>query len=307
MDILIYFGIFVGALILLLKSSDFFVDKAERIGLSFGISHFIIGVTIVAFGTSLPELATSIVSVLDGKSEIVGGTVVGSNITNILLVLGATLLVGKSIKLEHNIWDLDMPMLIISALFTWFALSNEGFCLFEAILFCLGLVFFLMSCFKNEQTSPSLDETIVKAKGLDYIILILAGAGVSFGAKYTVFAISNLSEIAGIPADIISLSVVALGTSLPEVMVSVAAARKGKSAIAVGNILGSNIFNTYGVLGIARLFGPLAFSQEIISMTVPFMVAITVLFGFVCISGRINKWLGAMMILLYVYYMSTLV
>lgn len=301
-----YIAMFVVALFFLLKSSDFFVDSAEKIGLSFGISPFIIGVTIVAFGTSLPELATSIVSVVSGNSSIVGGTVIGSNITNILLVLGATLIVGKSIKLEHNIWDKDMPFLLISALFTYFALLNDGKLSFvEGILFCLGLVFFLMSSLKKEKTDENFERPEVGAK--DYIILVISAAVVSVGANYVVEAISKLSEIAGVSAEVISLSVLALGTSLPEVMVSIAAARKGKSAMAVGNVLGSNVFNTYAVLGISRLFGELSFSQEMLDFSIPFMIGMTVVFAMTCISGKINKWEGSMMILFYVYYLSTLI
>lgn len=301
-----YVVMFIVALFFLLKASDFFVDSAEKIGLSFGISPFIIGVTIVAFGTSLPELATSIVSVMSGNSEIVGGTVIGSNITNILLVLGVTLVVGRSITLEHNIWDKDMPFLLISALFTYFAILNDGkLSLLEGILFCFGLAFFLMSSLKKEDGEEDFERPKVGAK--DYIILIASAAVVSVGANYVVEAISKLSEIAGVSAEVISLSVLALGTSLPEVMVSVAAARKGKSAMAVGNVLGSNVFNTYAVLGISRLFGELSFSQEMIDFSIPFMIGMTVVFAMTCISSKINRWEGAMMILFYIYYLSTLI
>lgn len=304
MGLTAYILIFIVSLIVLLKSSDFFVDSAEKIGLSFGVSPFVIGVTIVAFGTSLPELATSIISVFQGASEIVAGTVVGSNITNILLVLGATLLIGKSIKLEHNIWDMDMPMLLISALFTYFAVHDGTFSLIEGILFCIGLVMFLMSSLRGKRQKVEDD---IKANWKDYLILVAGGIGVTIGANYVVVSITEISTIAGVPAEVISLSALALGTSLPEVMVSVAAARKGKSAIAVGNVLGSNIFNTYAVLGISRLFGDLAFSSDMVTYSIPFMLGVTLVFAITCISGRINRWEGAMMILLYMYYLSTLI
>ncbi len=304
MELAGYVLMFVVALFVLLKSSDFFVEKAEKIGLSFGISPFVIGVTIVAFGTSLPELATSIVSVLSGNSEIVGGTVVGSNITNILLVLGITVVVGREIIMQHDVMDADMPLLLISAVLLYFMIQDGSLSLLEAILFLVALVFFLINSLggnKDEETERP------KSKWADFLILVLAGVGVSLGATYTVKAIESLSLIAGVPKEVISLSILALGTSLPEVVVSVAAVRKGKQAIAVGNVLGSNIFNTYAVLGIARLFGDLKFSQDMVDFNIPYMVGATVIFTLVCLSRRINRWEGGMLLIMYIYYISTLI
>lgn len=298
-----YVAMFVVSLLVLLKSSDFFVESAELIGLSFGISPFIIGVTIIAFGTSLPELATSIASTLSGNSEIVGGTVVGSNITNILLVLGITAVIGKNIFIERDIMHLDMPLLIISAIFFYFTLY-DGFLLIEGFFFCIALVIFIVSTFEGDKDTEA-DRP--KANWKAYLLLVLGGIGVSVGANYTVVAIEQLSAIGGVPKDIISLSAVAFGTSLPEVVVSIAAVRKGKQAIAVGNVLGSNLFNTYAVIGISRLFGPLEFSDQMMSYSIPFMLGVTFLFTLVCLSKRITRWEGAMLLLIYVYYISTLI
>ena len=134
-----------------MKASDWFIDSAEQIGLSLGVSPFIIGVTIVAFGTSLPELATSIASVLSGESEIVTGNVIGSNITNIALVLGIAAVVSNKIELEYNIWHIDMPFLWGSAFLLWFVLRDFHFSVFEGLLFLLGIVVFLTYSFKSEE------------------------------------------------------------------------------------------------------------------------------------------------------------
>jgi cation:H+ antiporter len=300
-ELIWYFGMFVVALVVLLKSSDFFVDAAERIGLSFGISPFIIGVTIVAFGTSLPELATGIVSTLSGNSEIVGGTVIGSNITNILLVLGVTVFYAGRIEISRNLMNLDMPILLISAVFLYLTLKDGEFSMFEGILFCIALVVFILSSLNKEDEDDVADRP--KFVWKDLFIVIIAGAGVSLGATFVVKAIENISTIGGVPKEIISLTVVALGTSLPEVVVSVAAARKGKQAIAVGNVLGSNIFNTYAVIGISRLFGELKFSQDIISNSIPFMVVVTFIFALVSYSKKISRAEGAMLLILYGFYM----
>ena len=302
MDLYLYLGMFVVALIVLLKSSDFFVDAAERIGLSFGVSPFVIGVTIVACGTSLPELATGVVSTISGNSEIVGGTVIGSNITNVLLVLGFTVFYAGKIEISRNLMNLDMPILLISAVFLYLTLRDGEFSFVEAILFCVALVIFVMSSFNKEEDEKDGAER-PKFLWKDLIIVIVAGAGVSLGASFVVRAIEQLSLIGGVPKELISLTVLALGTSLPEVVVSVAAARKGKQAIAVGNVLGSNIFNTYAVIGISRLFGELKFSQEIIFESIPFMLAVTFIFALVTFSKKISRAEGAMLLILYGFYM----
>jgi len=302
--ILIYSGLFIVSIAVLLKGSDWFVDAAERLGLSLGVSPFIIGVTIVAFGTSLPELATSIAAVLGGDSEIVVGNVVGSNIANILLVLGLTAIVSKEIKLEFSMLNIDLPLLVISSLLLWFMLMDGHFSLFEAVLFLISLVIFLINSFKVERGVDEDDRPKTSIK--DVGILLGAGVLIFVGAHYTIVAIKKLSLLVGVSKEVIALSMVALGTSLPEVAVSITAARKGKSAIAVGNVLGSNLFNTYGVMSIASFFGTLSFPPDVLSYSLPVMVAVTILFMLISISLRISRWEGAMLVLFYVYYLSQL-
>lgn len=290
------------SLAVLLFASDLFIESAEKIGLSFGISPFIIGVTIVAFGTSLPELAASIASVYSGSSEIVVGNVVGSNITNILLVLGLTALVGKSFKLEFDIWDVDMPLLLGSSFLLYFVLSDGHLTMLEAILLLVGLVGFLYNSVTNNESSDEESRPTVTSK--DIVKLLAGGVLVYFGAKYTIYGIEGVSMEAGISPEIISLTFVALGTSLPEVVVSMSAAKKGKHAIAVGNVLGSNIFNTYAVMAIPSFLGELKIPEGVIAFGLPFMVAMTIMFGAMTFSRRINKWEGVLLILFYVYYLS---
>ncbi|MBT8190615.1 MAG: calcium/sodium antiporter [Bacteroidia bacterium] len=291
------------SLIVLLVASDWFIDSSEKIGLSLGISPFIIGVTIVAFGTSLPELATSIASVYRGASEFVVGNVIGSNITNILLVLGLTVFVGKEIKLEFNIWNIDMPLLLGSAFLMFFALQDQHISPVECGIFLVALVAFLINSVSG---SEGHDEESPKIRLMDIIRLIIGGVFVFLGAKWTIYGIVEVSKLAGIGAEIISLSFVALGTSLPEVAVSMAAAKKGKHAIAVGNVLGSNIFNTYAVMAIPSFFGNLIIPDNILSLSLPFMLAVTVLFGAITMSRKITFWEGIMLLLLYVFYMTEL-
>ncbi len=284
-------------------ASDFFIGSAEKIGLSCGISPFVIGVTIIAFGTSLPELATSIVSVYSGSSEIVVGNVIGSNITNILLVLGITAIVGKRIILDFDVMDIEMPLLFGSAFLLYFTLMDLHISCFEACLFLAGLAAFLLNSFTSDKTDA--DERPC-ATWKNWVLLIAGGLFVYLGAKYTIYAVENISLSMGISPEIIALSVIALGTSLPEVVVSIMAAKKGKHAIAVGNVLGSNIFNTYAVMGIPTFLGDLTIPPDVLQFSAPFMVAVTILFGMICLSKRISKWEGVMLVLFYVFFIVEL-
>ena len=152
--LLINFLVFTVSLAVLIKGSDWFVDSAEKIGLSLGINSFVIGVTIVAMGTSLPELASSIAAVNSGESEIVIGNVVGSNVTNILLVLGIVALIGNVVPLEYNIMDIDMPLLVGSAIFIYFAVEDHTFSQFEALIFLAALIGFIINSVKADKFEP---------------------------------------------------------------------------------------------------------------------------------------------------------
>lgn len=299
MELLINILIFVGSLAVLVKASDWFVDSAETIGISLGVSPFVVGVTIVAFGTSLPELATSIAAVFEGSSEVVVGNVVGSNITNILLVLGLTAIVAKDIVLDFDVMDIDMPLLIGSAFLLYFVLIDLHLSLFEALLLLTGMVVFLLNSIRSPRTSEIGRQ---KAGLRSYAIIIGAAGLVWIGAYYTIYAMKHISGIAGIPTDVIALTAVALGTSLPEVVVSISAARKGKTAIAVGNVLGSNVFNTFAIMGIPRLIEPLIIPERMIEWSIPMMIGVSILFALVCISSRISRWEGWMLLIFYVFF-----
>lgn len=301
MELLLFIGLFVVSLGVLLFASDKFVGAAEKIGLHFGISPLIIGLTIVAFGTSLPELSTSIAAVFAGSPEIVIGNVVGSNITNILLILGFTAVIGKNIELDFSIIDIDMPLLIASSLLMYFVLLDGDMGLMDAALFLGALLVFLLNSLKAEKTDKSERPSLSM---ITYVVLILGGLFVYLGANYTIVAITEVSTILNVPSDIIALTAVALGTSLPELVVSIMAARKGQHAIAVGNVIGSNIFNTYAVMAIPRFFGVLVIPPEIIAFSLPFMIAMTLLFAVICLSRRISKWEGVMLLIFYGYYIS---
>ncbi len=305
-EFLLQLGLF-GSIVLLavslaalLKGSDWFIDAAEQIGLSLGISPFIIGITIVAFGTSLPELATSIVAVLDNESEIVIGTVVGSNITNIALVLGLSALILGNIRLNNNVWQVDIPYLWGSAFLLWFVVREGGVEIYESILLLIGIGIFLGYSVRFDK-SEYLVET--RPNWRTFLFLFIGGFFVWLGSDYTILAIKNLSRAAAIDPDIIAISAVALGTSLPEVIVSLNAARKGKADIAVGNVVGSNVFNTFVVIGIPSLLGELIIPATIHTLFLPLMVIMTILFGVMTNNREISRWEGALLILFYLFFL----
>ncbi|MBK8489631.1 MAG: calcium/sodium antiporter [Saprospirales bacterium] len=303
-ELLLYALIFIVSLAALLKASDWFVDTAERVGLSLGIPPFIIGVTIIAFGTSLPELASSIAAVLAGESEIVVGNVVGSNITNILLIIGLVALVSKEVQLEFRVMDTEIPLLIGSALLLWFTLYDLVLSPIEVGLLLSAMVVFIVSSVQGGKGYPKLERSKVSWKS--YAILLVSIVLIYLGANYTIFAIQKVSIMAGIGSEFLALTVVSLGTSLPEVVVSVTAARKNKVGMAIGNVIGSNIFNTYSVMGIPALFGKLVIPAGIVDFSLPFMLGITFFFSILCITHRISKTEGVLLLTFYAFFLIEL-
>ncbi|MBT3356405.1 calcium/sodium antiporter [bacterium] len=318
MEIIIWTAIFFFSLTILVKASDFFTDAAEEIGLFFKLQPFLIGVTIVALGTSLPELVSSLFALHSGASEIVSGNVVGSNITNICLVLGITAVVGKKMKLDYEILNVDLPLLISSAFILGITIYDGKFTFWEAVLCLVGIIIYFVRIVssekkgekakqKGEQLEKYLKKELHWTKKIpikEFITLIIAGVFIFLSAKYTVDAAVKVSELLNIGAEIIAASIIALGTSLPELAVSLTAAKKGKAEIAVGNILGSNIFNALGVMGITGLFGVLIIPQSILIFGLPLMVITTFVVLFVTQDKEVTKWEGYFLLLFYVFYIG---
>lgn len=315
--VLLWLIIFAASLVVLIRSSDFFTDAAERIGLSLGFSPFIIGVTIVAVGTSLPELVSSIIAVMSGSSEIVVGNVVGSNIANILLVLGVTAVVAKKMVVARELIRVDLPLLIGATFLGFMMLVDGSFTWPESIL-CLALLGVYVA-YTNYSEHHSRDKEIdaemkselselrhQKLKSKDILILIASAVGIYFGARFTIEGILELSSLIGVATEVFSLSVVALGTSLPELTVTLRATRKKKHEVALGNILGSNIFNILGVLGVAGLFGTLSVSQNIISFSLPVLIFSSLLYVFMTQDKEITYWEGALLLIFYVFFIFRL-
>jgi len=329
----IWIIIFIASLALLVKSADWLVENAEKIGLALKISPFIIGVTIVAIGTSFPELASSIAAVLKGASEIVTANVVGSNIANILLIVGLSAVAARTLLVKRSLIDLDAPLLAaITTLFIFIVWDREVV-FGEGILLLLGFtIYFLYTIFqrREEIITPELVEVLpggmeikvlpsrverrkkeIKEKPSKlnfriFLFLILGIVGLVIGANYLIESVLKISEFLEIPPALIAITAVAVGTSLPELVVSVRAAVKKKYEIALGNIFGSNVFNILIVTGIPALIKPLAIDNLTFLVGLPFLVIATLLFIVSGISRRIHIWEGLMYLLLYILFIVKL-
>ncbi len=306
----VWIAVFLISLLLLLKAAEHFTKSAEVMGLHFGLPKFIVGVTIVSVGTSLPELMSSVVSVSQGSSEIVLGNVMGSNITNIFLVLGVVAIIGKKMKINYEVIHVDLPLLVGSAFLLAASVWDRRFTLPEAIICIAGYVLYTLYTINVEKSHPheslagEADTGGLERKTL--IVLVASAMFIYVGARYTVEAIINISDILNIGKEIIAASAVALGTSLPELVVSTRAVSEGKPELAIGNVLGSNIFNAFAVTGVSALFGSLIITVAITSLALPMMLAATLLYVFITQDKQITRWEGGLLLLFYVFYLGTL-
>ena len=259
---------------LLVKGADWFVEGASGIADKFGIPQLVIGLTIVAMGTSAPETAVSVTAALKGTADIAIGNVIGSNILNILIILGISSAI-TNIAVAKTTIRYEIPiMLFITALLLLFGITGGSVCLWEGIILLLCFASYLLYMFvmvkKGEMEAENIEST---QKPIWKMILmgIIGLALIILGSNITVDSATELAKIFGMSEKFIGLTVVALGTSLPELFTSVMAARKGKADIAIGNIVGSNIFNILFVIGTSALIIPVTFEMNFIT---DFLVAI---------------------------------
>lgn len=320
---------FLASLVVMVKGADWFLEAAEVIGLKMGLSPFVVGVVIVGLGTSFPELISSFAALIQGATEIVSANAVGSNIANILLVVGLSAIVGKRLVVSKNLIDLDLPLLAITtALFLGTAWDGV-ITTIEAVFLVVAYGVYLAYTFIHEDdtahevetedilpgrpdrrkhsTKPNASIQAKECIGVWCVGKLLVGVlGLIIGAKYLIDSVIAGSAIIGIGAGAIALFAVALGTSLPEILVSVKAAFQKKSEIALGNIFGSNVFNLLIVVGLPGIFKPLTLSPETISLGLPVLLVATALFIISGISKRIHMWEGWLYVLVYVFFIGKL-
>ncbi len=295
--------VFIASLLALVKASNLFIESAERIGAWLGFSSFVIGTTIVAIGTSLPELASSLAAVFADSSEIVVGDVIGSNIANITLILGLAMLARRRITIIHPFLGGDIFFLIISAVLLGITIINGSFSRAEGLFFVilLGLYLYYLKrreSFKAEEKESPKARTIL-AFTASLILIYL-------GAKYTIKSVIEISSLTGIGVEVIAASAIALGTSLPELTVSLAAVIRGKTEISVGDLVGSNIFNTFGVMGIPAMFSNLIVPESMLSFGLPLMLIVTFLVALILLRRELHMLEGFLLIGIYIFFIGKL-
>lgn len=300
--------VFVVALIVLVKGADWLIESSEKMGLALGLSPFIVGVTIVGIGTSFPELISSFVAVFQGVPEVVVANAVGSNIANILLIVGVSALIGRRLIVSKDLIDLDLPLLAATTVLFLGVLWDAQITIGESILLLLTYgVYFLYTLFAKDENEKK-EEKIEKPKLVpkDFVFLALGIAGLVFGAKYLIDALIELSTMLNIATGVIAITAVAIGTSLPELLVSAKAALRGKSEVALGNIFGSNVFNALVVVGLPGLFSALPVDEKTFLIGVPTMAIATLLFVISGISKKIYIWEGFFFLSIYILFVAKL-
>ena len=261
MELLLQMGLLVIGFTMLVKGADYFVDGAAGIATKFGIPQLVVGLTIVAMGTSAPEAAVSITGALNGAADISIGNVVGSNILNVLIILGVTGFI-TTVAVQKSTLMIEMPfMLAISVLLIVLGMSGNVLTFVEGIVLWVCFIAYLVYLYFLAKKGTE-EETEEKRPVWKLLLFILAGgAVVVWGANISVDAATAIAQAIGISERFIGLTIVALGTSLPELVASVTAARKGNADIAIGNIVGSNIFNILFVLGTSALITPIPYQS----------------------------------------------
>ena len=306
--ILINLGILVIGFVLLIKGADFFVKGASTIARKFGVPQIVIGLTVVAMGTSAPEAAVSISAAMSGNADITIGNVIGSNIMNVFVILGLTALVAP-IVVDRSAIKVDMPfMLGITLLLLPLGLTGEVVNRWEGFLllavFTSYMIYLFRRALKDSTEKDDLRPTY--GQGSMWMILwtILGLIMIVGGSKCIVYSASEIAFALGVSQRMVALTIVAFGTSLPELVTSVTAARRGNTGLAIGNIVGSNIFNILFVTGLTAAITPVAFRNAFMIDTSIAAFAALVLWLFSLKSGQLGRISGVVMLVCYAAYFA---
>jgi cation:H+ antiporter len=309
------FALVIGGLVLG-YGADLFVDGASKLARRFGISPLVIGLTVVAFGTSAPEMAVNILAAIQGNNGIVMGNVVGSNIFNVFVVIGVCAVI-KPLLVTGQIVKIDIPIMAVASLATWWFAQNGVIEKYEALILVLGIVGYTLlqlqlskkekQAVKEEyaeeysQGNSSLKSTLFLIGGL----LLLVG-----GARMFVYGATEIARLWGVSEQVIALTIVSIGTSLPELAASIAATLKGEREIAIGNVVGSNLFNILCVLGFSGIFSTSDILTDLPmrSIDIPLMVLGAVIMAPLArFRGKFERAVGILMLISYGAYIIHLI
>ncbi len=296
--------------IILIKAADIFVDGASNVALHFKISKMVIGLTIVAFGTSAPEFAVSVQSLMNGSGDLVLGNVIGSNIINTLLILGVAAMI-RNLTVKNNTVKKEIPIylllsILLTVLFFDVILNNDAINMISRsdgiaiILFFAIFIYYLISMIKNKHNENS-EPSMSLFKSIVYMVIGIVA--IIFSSDLVVNNAVSIAKSLSISERLISLTVIALGTSLPELVTSIQAARKNEQDILIGNIIGSNIFNICIVLGVpVALFGGIIPATFETMDFIMLLVSAIILFAFASRNYKITRHEGIIMFLIFIVY-----
>ena len=300
------------ALFSLVRGADMFVVGAKQVGASLGMSKFAIGVLIVGFGTSLPELASSIAAALNGATEIVVANAVGSNITNILLVVGILAAVGGRVVIKRDLIKTEFPIFFIATTHFLMVIWDGSVDRLEAMLLLGTFCAYMWYLFVEARTEDSVELKKASGRhatlqGKSIAFIVLGVAAVLLGAHYTVDMVVNIATAMAVPVGLVSIGAIALGTSLPELFVSLNAIKNNEAELAIGNIFGSNAFNMLVVVGVPGLIVPLVADEVVMELGIGILLAASAIFFVNGLARQIMRWEGMMMLLFFAFFVLKLV
>ena len=288
------FVIFIAAMSALIYGADFIIKESERIALHFKISHFVIGATLIAFGTSLPEMAASMMASSQGKSDMAVANVVGSVIFNITLVLGIVFMIAKTMHPKRNLFSQDSAWVVVPLILFFVMIQDGEIGRVDGMLYLLLMVSFLVYLFTDakEDLGDEVDADLANEPfkwGKTVVLLTIGFALTIGGANFVIESGTNIARVFGISEWIIGIFLISLGTSLPELVVSLVAVKKGNAEMSIGNIIGSNVANFSMVLGGASLVNPLTVDLAATQFDMMIMVVASITLLFILANKLYNK------------------
>ncbi len=306
MNIVIFGASLLFGFVLLIKGSEFFVDGAAGIAVRFGIPQMVIGLTIVAMGTSAPEAAVSITAAIGGNADITVGNIVGSNILNVLLILGIASVI-VSIAVEKASIRYDIPYMIFCSLLLLFQGYDGKIGIVDGVVLWIAFLAYLFYLFMQARKRRDAEETI-PCESIWKLILFCVGGIVAIllGSRLAVYGATEMARLYGIGERVIGLTIVALGTSLPELFTSVTAARKGNAEIAIGNIVGSNIFNILFIIGTTAFIRVVPYERRFLFDTIVMIATGIILLLCVLKKHKLTRAGGMLMLFCYSLYLGYL-
>jgi len=312
---LIDISLIVIGLILLIAGGEFLVKGAVGISVKAKLSKLVIGMTVVSFGTSTPELLVSLQSAREGLPEIAIGNVIGSNIANLALVLGVTVLIFP-MPVARNTIKYDWPMMVLASLLSFVFAYDLNIQRWEGLILFLLLVIFVTFIIMKSRKSqvvemdeiPGIEDLTQKISAWKNILYLLIGLlGLYFGSNWLISGAKSLALEVGLSNHVIGITIVAFGTSVPELATSVVAAYKKETDISVGNLIGSNIFNILGVLGLTAIVKPIGVEENVLSWDILWMIGFALLLlPMMVFKRKVGRFSGFILLGLYIFYIISL-